>query len=40
MSLAVVTLSSEGAVLADHLILRLPDVSLYLHEKVAGDQLA
>ncbi len=40
MSLAVVTLSSEGALLADHLIRHLPDVRLYLHEKVAGDQLA
>lgn len=40
MSLAVVTLSPEGAILADHLIRRLPDVHLYLHEKVAGDRPA
>ncbi len=36
MGLAVVTLSSEGAILADRLIRQLPDVHVYLHEKVAG----
>lgn len=36
MSLAVITLSLEGATLADRLVQCLPDVHLYLHEKVAG----
>ena len=40
MSLAVITLSLEGAILADHLMRSLPDVYLYVHEKVAGDRPA
>ncbi len=40
MSLAVITLSSEGALLADRLIRHLPDVRVFLHEKVEGDRRA
>ena len=36
MSLAVITLSPEGAILADHLMRRLPESHLYVHEKVKG----
>jgi cobalt-precorrin 5A hydrolase len=40
MSLAVITFSSLGAILADHLMRRLPDVHLYVHDKVEGDRPA
>jgi len=40
MRLAVITLSPEGALLADHLMRSLPDVHLYVHEKVARDRPA
>jgi len=37
MSLAVITLSSQGAILADSIVKRLSDVHLYVHENVGGD---
>jgi cobalt-precorrin 5A hydrolase len=40
MSLAVITLSPEGAILADHLMRGLPESHLYVHEKVKGDRRA
>ena len=40
MTLAAVTLSREGAMLADRLAQELPGTDLYVHEKVSGDWAA
>lgn len=37
MTIAVITLSGEGAVVADHLLKGLPGARLYVHEAVEGD---
>ncbi len=36
MTIAVITLSEEGAILADRLARALPDCRMYLHENVTG----
>ena len=40
MRVAVITISKEGAILADRLAQELPDVHLYLHEQIEGNRHA